>query len=293
MKPNFFIVGAPKCGTTAWVQYLSTHPEIIFSIRKEPHYFSTDFPDFRWASNEEEYLANFKHVQHETCIGEASVQYLYSKVAAQNISEFCPNARIIIFLRNHTTFLRSYHNQLLKNLDEDIQDFSQAWALSGQRATAQIPETCREPEFLDYKKVGQFSEQVARYFNFFPSSKIKIVWFEDWTLNPKQTHLELLEFLGLEDDGRMLFPVAHDAKHNKINFVSKFTQRPPAWALNISSALTRLLGGRRLHISSFLQSLNTRQGYLSPELNSSIQQEIDHYYRSDLRYFDSLNDRKI
>jgi len=290
-QPNFFIVGAPKCGTTAWVEYLSTHPEIVFSIQKEPHYFSTDFPDFRWASNEEEYLANFQHAREQECIGEASVQYLYSKVAARNIFKFCPKAKIIIFLRNHASFLRSYHNQLLKNLDEDIHDFSLAWSLSGQRNEEQIPETCRESQFLNYKKIGKFSEQVARYFTYFSDNQIKIIWFEEWTSNPKGTHLEILEFLGLADDGRMLFPVVHDAKYNKFNFISKLIQRPPNWVRSISSVLKKLLGRRRLGISHKLRSVNTRHGYLSPEFDSKMEQEINEYYRSDLRYFDSLNNR--
>ena len=42
LKPNFFIVGAPKCGTTSLSVYLSQHPEILISDPKEPHHFSTD-----------------------------------------------------------------------------------------------------------------------------------------------------------------------------------------------------------------------------------------------------------
>jgi len=40
-KPNFFIVGAPKSGTTALNVYLSEHPD-IFMARKELHYFGRD-----------------------------------------------------------------------------------------------------------------------------------------------------------------------------------------------------------------------------------------------------------
>ena len=29
-KPNLFIVGAPKCGTTFLYQYLKKHPDIYF-----------------------------------------------------------------------------------------------------------------------------------------------------------------------------------------------------------------------------------------------------------------------
>ena len=47
-KPNFFIIGAPKCGTTALSEYLRSHPSVLISEPKEPHYFSTDI-DTRYA----------------------------------------------------------------------------------------------------------------------------------------------------------------------------------------------------------------------------------------------------
>ena len=42
IRPNFFIVGAPKCGTTSLDEYLRQHPNVFISRPKEPHYFSTD-----------------------------------------------------------------------------------------------------------------------------------------------------------------------------------------------------------------------------------------------------------
>ena len=41
-KPNLFIVGAPKCGTTFLYHYLKQHPEIFFPDFKEPHFFGSD-----------------------------------------------------------------------------------------------------------------------------------------------------------------------------------------------------------------------------------------------------------
>ena len=38
--PDFFVVGAPRCGTTAISKYLSDNPNICFSRPKEPHFFS-------------------------------------------------------------------------------------------------------------------------------------------------------------------------------------------------------------------------------------------------------------
>jgi len=38
--PNFFIVGAPRAGTTSLYFYLKQVPEIYMSEVKEPNYFS-------------------------------------------------------------------------------------------------------------------------------------------------------------------------------------------------------------------------------------------------------------
>ena len=43
-KPNLFIIGAPKCGTTALSEYLREHPAVFVTQPKEPHFFSKDFP---------------------------------------------------------------------------------------------------------------------------------------------------------------------------------------------------------------------------------------------------------
>ena len=40
--PNFFIVGAPKAGTTSLYHYLDQHPQIYMSPIKEPNYFATE-----------------------------------------------------------------------------------------------------------------------------------------------------------------------------------------------------------------------------------------------------------
>src|SRR5436853_5806169 len=40
--PNFFVVGAPKAGTTSLYHYLDQHPEVYMSPIKEPNYFSSE-----------------------------------------------------------------------------------------------------------------------------------------------------------------------------------------------------------------------------------------------------------
>src|SRR5215471_2980035 len=98
-KPDFFIVGAPKCGTTAIFDYLAQHPE-VFLAPKELHFFGSDLNYPTRKVNEVEYLKWFESAKEERRVGEASVWYFYSQLAPQEIKQFSPDARIIISLRN-------------------------------------------------------------------------------------------------------------------------------------------------------------------------------------------------
>ena len=88
-RPDFFILGAPKCGTTALSEYLRRHPRVFVSRPKEPHYFCADF-DYYYAPGqrtEEHYLRLFAEADEgHLAVGEASVWYLYSEDAARNIA---------------------------------------------------------------------------------------------------------------------------------------------------------------------------------------------------------------
>lgn len=279
-KPNLFIVGAPRCGTTAWVGYLSEHPDIFFSPAKEPHFFCTDFPRFRWARTIEDYEALFNDAGMAPIVGEASVKYLYSSAAAREIHQYRPDAKILIFLRPHAEFLASYHNQLLYNRDETIADFAKAWRLSGRRRSQGAPPTCREAKFLDYKAVGSLAPQVRRYLDLFGRKQVKIVHYSSWTRDPRTTYLNILEFLGVGDDGRQDFTPAHGAKQHRSVSAANITQRPPNWVLAGARVIRRLTGRERLGAARAIRKLNMHRGYGQP-LAAELRAEIEAYLAQD------------
>src|SRR6476620_1237476 len=119
-KPNLFILGAPKCGTTSMAYYLSQHPEIFVSPYKEPHYFNLD-SEYRFTFSEKQYLENFKNATsfHKYLV-DASVWYLYSKVAVDEILKYNPESKFIVMLRNPVDMFYSLHQQLLFSGIENI-----------------------------------------------------------------------------------------------------------------------------------------------------------------------------
>ena len=81
-KPNFFIVGGPKCGTTALYEYLRLHPNIFLARPKETSFFikSREYPRYRRANTMDEYLSLFRGAEdHHIAVGEASPGYLYNR----------------------------------------------------------------------------------------------------------------------------------------------------------------------------------------------------------------------
>ena len=212
-QPDFFIVGAPKCGTTAMDEYLKQHPEIFMSETKELHFFGKDLKFNCPRITREQYLSHFSKAKMEKRIGEASVWYLYSKKAAREIREFCPSASIIIMLRNPADMLYSLHSQLLYNGDEDIENFEAALnAESDRKRGLRIPRCIIPVSALFYRDVVKYTEQVQRYIDVFGHEKVHIVIFDDFKSDAPGIYRKTLRFLGVNSDFQPDFRIINPNK---------------------------------------------------------------------------------
>jgi hypothetical protein len=228
-RPNFFIIGAPKCGTTALSKYLSEHPKVFFCDPKEPHYFADDFDGHRAIKNLTKYLSLFKDVKpNQIAIGEGSVFYLYSKNAIRNIYKFDSNARIIVMLRNPVDLVTSLHQQNLHALYEDEVEFEKAWDLQSVRMqNKSIPRLCRQPELLMYSEIGKLGVQVERLLSIFPEKQVKVILFDDFVKETSKVYKEVLSFLEIEDDNRTIFENVNEGQALRGGLLGFFARRSP------------------------------------------------------------------
>ena len=217
--PNFFLVGAAKAGTTSLYHYLSSHPQVFLSPIKEPNYFAKDIdpdhlrPNFRknldaalkrfrnsggkiqlhiahiveW----EEYLGLFQESGNCQAIGECSVSYLPSAVAAENICSYNPNARIIIMLRNPVWRALSQYR-----MDRKIGSISCDFDTAIKRDLAITNPTWGRNR--NYVWNGMYAEQVKRFIEQFPESQIHILFFEDFKQSVDEEVRRVLSFLDLD-----------------------------------------------------------------------------------------------
>jgi hypothetical protein len=202
-RPDFFIVGAAKCGTTSMHHYLNQHPEVFMPRNKEPHYFGKDLriaPSW-CVQSEEQYLRLFESATDQKRIGEASPWYIYSSTAAQEIKAFSPEARILIMLRHPVDLMNSIHLQFINTDDEDLLDFQQALAAEPERREGRsLPPNANFPRSILYRQAARLSDQVSRYLDAFDRSRIQFFLLDDLKTNTAEVFRETCEFLDIDPD---------------------------------------------------------------------------------------------
>lgn len=162
-------------------------------------------------------------------MGEASVWYLYSKKAAQEIKAFNPDADIIIMLRNPVDMMYSLHSHKLFTGSEDIEDFEEALKAEEDRKRGlRLPDTKRDLlEGCFYKEVASYYEQVKRYLDIFGEDKVHIIIYEDFKNDTAEVYKKVLRFLGVCEDFLPDFRIVNPNKIVKSNLLRDFLLEPP------------------------------------------------------------------
>lgn len=274
--PSFFIVGAPKCGTTSLNDYLRQHPGIFIPERKELHYFGSDL---RFLKSErptrEEYLAHFAAAQPGQVAGEASVWYLFSELAAKEIREFFPAAKIIIMLRNPADMMYSLHSQYLFESNEDLADFAAALAAEEDRSQGRrLPSGSNYREGLLYRRVARFAEQVDRYLDVFPREQVHIIDFGDFSRDTPRVFAEVLQFLGVDSSFRCEFEVRNPNKQVKSPSLHNFLNNPGTFAILLGRLIPKSLRRSLIDRLKKANSPAAPRPTLSPELRAQLNREF-------------------
>jgi len=191
--PNFFIVGAPRAGTTSLYDFLKRTKNIYMPSRKEPNHFSNIDPACLApppVRSKKKYLALFNKVNDEKRIGEASPIYLRDPKSPYLIQEMAPDAKIIIMLRDPLG--RAFSQYLSRLSNARTYSFSEAITLA------------MDSEANDYDgrilNGGMYYEQVKRYFDVFGTSNVKVIIFEEFIKDSRNKVKQVLNFLGIDSE---------------------------------------------------------------------------------------------
>ncbi|GGJ03578.1 hypothetical protein GCM10010885_11070 [Alicyclobacillus cellulosilyticus] len=204
-KPNFFIIGAAKCGTTSLNQYLCQHPDIYMAPRKETHFFAIpDMPerfqgpgDEVYMSNlirtEAEYLALFDNVQGESAVGESSVGYLFYPKSAERIARWADDPKFIVILRHPVDRAYSAYMHLIRDGRETL-SFAEGWQAEPQRLKNDY-----QPLWM-YRQGSTYFPSLQRYFEIFGKDRVMVILYDDFKRQPAKVLRQIFSFLGVRED---------------------------------------------------------------------------------------------
>ncbi len=298
-RPNLFIIGAPKSGTTSLYEFLAGHPDVWMSPVKEPAYFSPDAPSPRnrypYGEGLPAYLALFEGATTEKLRGEASTYYLFSRQAPGLIREFEPAARIVAILRNPVGMMAALHSQRLEHGDERIPEFEKALAADliegygGQERAATVRRAG------SYRARARYAEQLAPWLETFGRAQCHVMIFDDFVADTAGELRRLLQFLEVDPDYRPESLAARNKSHRMRGGVIGGAMRssPARWLRH--SLLPAVIGrdraarlGRRFKQSRVVRSESDR-----PELTPGLRARLEDELAPDVRRLSEMLGRDL
>ncbi|RFN60052.1 sulfotransferase family protein [Marixanthomonas ophiurae] len=306
--PDFIIGGAMKSGTTTLHTILDRHPSINLA-HNELGFFDIDniinHPDFNFFNNKTKewtvqsmqehperlwnwYYSNFDSIKKEgSIVGEDSTTYLAAPKAAERIVLQQKPIKMIFILRHPTKRAISNYLHLLK---------------SG-RAVYNLEDTLRyDPNSIINR--SRYKQQLGAYYKHLPFERIKIILFEDLTVNTKTCIADICEFLNVDFS---------DFKENDWQAHSNKTKTPKRLRLQLMrNRLLRNYGNRRY--ASFLplqaefqkknpfgqkvfnkihKRLNPLQTEVKFKPNPSTVNYLDNFFKIELEGLDELVQKDV
>lgn len=220
LRPDFVVIGAKKCGTTALYDYMTQHPAIAPALKKEIYYFNA------YHGRGQYWYRSFFPTIFERMLakglggrpfltGEATPDYLYRSECPERMRQLIPNAQLIAILRDPVDRAYSFYNH---NLRAGLETLSFEAAIDAEEERlAEERERLTNPDrengfaFMNYsyKARGVYVDQLASWAEVFPSQQLLVLRSEDLYQDPEATLRKAF--------GSMDLPYHAPARFRKIN----------------------------------------------------------------------------
>lgn len=194
--PDFrylILAGTPKSGTTSLFRYLSDHPGVCATNKKETYFFAREF-DYQGTCTYSESLEDFgKYFTHCSDAGllrlEGTPYTLYAKNAAQKIAGMLDSAAVAVILRDPLQRLISdYHFHVQREHPSAQKGFEHFidWQLNMKGDTPNLIE------------LGCYQKYLQPFLNIFGAQGVLVLFFEEFVGNTSAQMQSLCRQLGID-----------------------------------------------------------------------------------------------
>jgi hypothetical protein len=295
--PHFFLIGAPKAGTTALHAALARHPQLSMSRVKEPKFFLGDgtTPPVRptgpgdahsvqehvWRRSDYEALWPDRA---DVLRGESTPFYLSAPAALDRIAAAVPDARLITVLRHPVD--RAYSNwaHLWADGLEPLSDFVAACDDEERRAAEGWA------PFWRYLGLGRYGEQLAALLERFPCDQVHVLRYRELVETPVAALNGICAFLGVAPDAIAEVPSENVSTYVPPSTATKVLQAAVRSGASIGQFLPPQVWRRA---SVPLLSALRRSGGHRPELGATDRAALLARFDDDIALLERLTDQSF
>ena len=283
-RPNFFVLGAAKCGTTTLQEILAAHPQIFMTKQKEPHFF--DF-DTYYPRGLDRYLRDhFRGAAGFKARGEATPSYLAweRKVRDRIRRDLGKDLRFVVILRDPVKRAWSHYLHQRCNCVE-TESFERALELEPTRLSA------GKPPFTAYFRDGLYAHQLRAWFEAFPREHFLVLLTDDLAEDPGAVARQAFRFLDVDLDVELPSPSPANVRG---------ASRSPrlAAALNRSGAIMATLKHllpytTRQRMRHLINRWNRQPFETAPTLDPGIARALARRYRDEILTLEEIIGRDL
>ena len=218
VRPNLFLIGAMKSGTSSLHRYLGDHPDIFMSVeKKEPAYFVDEITFY---NTEAEYLELFQQGSNAKFVGESSTAYTKLPTfrdVPERLAEFCPDARLLYLMRDP-----------IKRAVSHYWHHFQAGYKPGmprESETREMKDAFAHDE--RYVAYSDYAQQLKPYFENFDRSQIMAITTEELSSDTVGVMNRVYQWLGVDDT------IEIESHRKKFHATPETVKRPIWWLTRV------------------------------------------------------------
>ncbi|WP_289098619.1 sulfotransferase domain-containing protein [uncultured Pseudoalteromonas sp.] len=283
--PNLYIIGAPKCGTTSLANWLNNHKECFLPKTKEPHYFNDD-DGHQMTKSLKDYLLLYD--AKEPIKIDASVWYLFSKVAVKNIETVTDKtAKYIVCIRNPIEMVEALHAEQVLGGNENITNFLDAWnAQEIRKKGKNIKKSTHAASHLQYGLACKLGEQIERLLEKVDLDRVHFILLDDMRDYPEEVFKDVCLFLNIKEERLESYSKYNQSKTLKSKFVHKIL----LFLIAIKRKVSWLPS---LKILSKIKNMNIEKGK-RVGLSDDIKREILYpYFKEDIKKLENVLNKSL
>ena len=202
--PDFIVIGAQKCGTTACARNLALHPDIeVFAGTTEYGQMEIEFFNQHWDRGPVWYYSHFE--RRKALCGEKTAELFHRTICHARMRHAAPRAKLILLLRDPVERAWSQWKMAVTSKRdeprsfEDViqQEYEQLSDISQQRAFDECASSDVSNWRQGYLQRGFYARQLKHLLNFYPKSSLHIAISERVKEDMRREYGRMHEFLHL------------------------------------------------------------------------------------------------